>query len=110
MSLAVLAEGYRATLERGERDAAAAEVPLDFVVREDLRRLVPVQEAASLERFRALGDDVGVVPVLRASGGAGRIEGLTGITLVGLPAASLPSCEGSRTASAWPPGSTRAAR
>ena len=52
--LALFAESYRATLARGERDQAAHRVPLDYVVREDLRRLIPVQDAASLERFGAL--------------------------------------------------------
>ena len=52
--LALFAESYRATLARGERDQAAHRVPLDYVVREDLRRLIPVQDAASLERFARL--------------------------------------------------------
>ena len=52
--LALFAESYRATLARGERDQAAHRVPLDYVVREDLRRLIPVQDAASLERFGEL--------------------------------------------------------
>ena len=49
--LALFAESYRATLVRGERDQAAHRVPLDYLVREDLRRLIPVQDAASFERF-----------------------------------------------------------
>ena len=44
--LALFAESYRSTLDRGERDQAAHRVPLDYVVREDLRRLIPVQDAA----------------------------------------------------------------
>ena len=63
-SLALFAESYRATLSRGERDQAAHRVPLDYAVREDLRRLIPVQDAASFERFRALRG-VEVAPVLR---------------------------------------------
>ena len=51
--LALFAESYRSTLARGERDQAAHRVPLDYVVREDLRRLIPVQDAASLARFRS---------------------------------------------------------
>ena len=80
--LALFAESYRATLVRGERDQAAHRVPLDFVVREDLRRLIPVHDAASLERFRAL-PGVEVAPVLRLTGGIGRLEGESGITLLG---------------------------
>ena len=81
--LALFAESYRATLARGERDQAAHRVPLDYVVREDLRRLIPVQDAASLERFREL-DGVEVVPVLRLTGGVARLEGESGITLLGV--------------------------
>jgi hypothetical protein len=93
-SLALLAEAYRATLAEGERDAAAFAVPLDFVVREDLRRLVPVQEAATLERFSELAPGVRAEPVLRLTGGAGRIEGVTGLTLLGLRPGTLPSLRG----------------
>ena len=64
-ALALLAEGYRATLARGEADQAAFAVPLDVVVREDLAALVPVLDAAPLERFERLGGGVDAVPVLR---------------------------------------------
>ena len=87
--LALFAESYRATLARGERDQAAHRVPLDYVVREDLRRLIPVQDAASLDRFRELG--VEVAPVLRVTGSVARLEGESGITLLGLPPATLPA-------------------
>ena len=53
-ALALLAEGYRATLVQAESDQAAFAVPLDIVVREDLKSLVPVLDAAPLERYRAL--------------------------------------------------------
>ena len=82
--LALFAESYRATLARGERDQAAQRVPLDYTVREDLRRLIPVQDAAPLARFRAL-PATEVSPVLRLTGGVGRLEGESGITLLGLP-------------------------
>ena len=96
--LALFAESYRSTLARGERDQAAHRVPLDYVVREDLRRLIPVQDAASLDRFRELGVDV--APVLRVTGGVGRLEGETGITLLGLPPATLPELHGWRDSDA----------
>ena len=38
-------------LPAANADQAAHRVPLDYVVREDLRRLIPVQDAASLDRF-----------------------------------------------------------
>ena len=94
--LALFAESYRATLARGERDQAAHRVPLDFVLQEDLRRLIPVLDAAPLERFRALGPAVEVAPVLRLRGGVGRLEGESGITLLGVPPSSLPRLHGWR--------------
>ena len=96
--LALFAESYRATLARGERDQAAHRVPLDYVVQEDLRRLIPVQDAASLDRFRELG--VEVAPVLRVTGSVARLEGESGITLLGLPPAILPELHGWRDSDA----------
>ena len=93
--LALFAESYRATLARGERDQAAHRVPLDYVVREDLRRLIPVQDAVSFERFGEL-PGVEVAPVLRLTGGVGRLEGESGITLLGLPPTALPQLHGWR--------------
>ena len=40
-ALALLAEGYRATLSRADREQAAFQVPLDVMVRENLQNLVP---------------------------------------------------------------------
>ena len=107
--LALFAESYRSTLARGERDQAAHQVPLDYVVREDLRRLIPVQDAASLERFRALGD-VEPVPVLRLTGGVGRLEGESGITLLGLDPGALVHVNGWRDDEARAPRQELAAR
>ena len=58
-ALALLAEGYRATLVRAEGDQASFAVPLDIVVREDLKSLVPVLDAAPLARYEALAGRVG---------------------------------------------------
>ena len=95
-ALALLAEGYRATLTRGEADQAAYRVPLDVVVREDLRRLVPVLDAAPLDRFARLGGGVEAVPVLRVTGGTGAAEGVTGVTVLGVPAAAVGRLHGWR--------------
>ncbi|HEY7795694.1 MAG TPA: FtsX-like permease family protein [Gaiellaceae bacterium] len=92
--LALFAESYRSTLARGERDQAAQRVPLDYVLREDLRRLIPVQDAAPLERFSLAGAEA--APVLRLTGSVGRLEGETGITLLGLPPQTLPHLHGWR--------------
>ena len=84
-ALALLAEGYRATLARGEREQAAFQVPLDLAVREDLGALVRVFDAAPLERFRDLAGPEGeAFPVLRVTGGAGRAERVGGVTVLGL--------------------------
>ena len=89
-ALALLAEGYRATLVRADREQAAFRVPLDVVVREDLRNLVRVFDVASTERFAELAGEGGAAhPVLRVSGGAGRAERVSGVTVLGLDRASI---------------------
>jgi hypothetical protein len=83
--LALFAEGYRATLARGEQEQAAFEVPLDVTVREDLGSLVRVFDAASVPRYRALaGAEGDAYPVLRVTGSAGRSEQVAGVTVLGL--------------------------
>jgi len=91
LGLALFAETYRSTLERGEADQAAFAVPTDYVLREDLTRLVPVLQAAPLRRFRTLAPGVRAIPVLRLSGNVRRLEGSPGLTLLGLPARDIPS-------------------
>ncbi len=95
-ALALLAEGYRATLSRAEADQAAFRVPLDVVVAEDMTRLVPVLDAAPVRRFGSLTAGVDAVPVLRLRAGAGRAEGISGVTVLGLPAAAIPRLHGWR--------------
>ena len=107
--LALFAETYRATLARGERDQAAHRVPLDYVVREDLRRLIPVQDAASFARFRAL-PAIETYPVLRLTGGVGRLEGESGITLLGIEFSALTRLNGWRESDSRPPFSELAVR
>ena len=96
--LALFAES-RSTLARGERDQAAHRVPLDYVVREDLRRLIPVQDAAPLTRFGSL-PGAEATPVLRLTGGVGRLEGETGITLLGIDRGELVHLNGWRDSEA----------
>ena len=107
--LALFAESYRATLVRGERDQAAHRVPLDYVVHEDLRRLIPIQDAASFPRFEEL-PGVEVSPVLRLTGGIGRLEGESGITLLGIQPAALAQLNGWRDSDADAPRSELARR
>jgi hypothetical protein len=89
-AVALLAEGYRATLVRGDHEEAAFEVPADVVVREDLGNLVRVFDAAPTERFRKLvGAEGAAWPVLRVTGGAGRAEHVSGVTVLGLNGAAI---------------------
>ena len=84
-ALALLAEGYRATLLRADREQAAFQVPLDVTVREDLANLVRVFDVASRERFEQLAGEGGAAyPVLRVTGSAGRAERVSGVTVLGL--------------------------
>ena len=87
LGLALFAETYRSTLARGETDQAAFAVPADFVVREDLTKLVPVFQAAPLKRFASVAH---ATPVLRVSGNVSRLEGSPGLTLLGIPAGDIP--------------------
>ena len=89
-AVALLAEGYRATLDRADREQAAFAVPHEVVVREDLGNLVRVFDAAPIERFEQLvGDDGAARPVLRVSGGAGRAERVSGVSVLGLDRAAI---------------------
>jgi hypothetical protein len=87
----------------GDLDAQRADqahrVPLDYLVREDLRRLIPVQDAASFQRFGEV-PGVDVSPVLRLTGGIGRLEGESGITLLGIPPSALAQLNGWRDSDA----------
>lgn len=86
LGLALFAETYRSTLARGETDQAAFAVPADFVVREDLTKLVPVFQAAPLKRFASVAH---ATPVFRVSGNVSRLEGSPGLTLLGIPAGDI---------------------
>ena len=81
LGLALFAQTYRSTLERGQSEEAAYAVPADFVLREDLTKLVPVPAALSAaDRARV---DSTLFPVLRLSGSISRLS--SGITVLGLP-------------------------
>ncbi len=95
-ALALLAEGYRSTLVQAERDQASFAVPLDIVVREDLRSLVPVLDASSLERYGSVAEGSKAVPILRVRTGTGNAEGIRGVTMLGLPAGEIPNVSGWR--------------
>ena len=69
-ALALLAEGYRATLARADREQAAFQVPLDIVVREDLQNLVRVFDARRSSGSRRLAGKGGAA--LSGPAGDGR--------------------------------------
>ena len=96
VGLALFAESYRSTLSGSQGEQAAYAVPLDFVVREDLTRLVPVYEAAGPENFQALGPGVRAERVLRLGANVSRSGGQTGITVLGLDASVVPLLHGWR--------------
>src|SRR5205823_6348645 len=70
---------YRWTLTRTQADEAAFAVPADYVVREDLARLVTPFEAAPPSAFRRLGDPL---PVVRTAAAVGDRP----LALLGVPA------------------------
>jgi hypothetical protein len=97
LGLALFAESYRATLAQGQAEQAAWQVPLDFTLRQDLSRLVPVRDAAPAERLRALGADVRTEPVLRVSGNVSGAGPRTGVTVLGIDSQLVRSLEGWRS-------------
>jgi hypothetical protein len=89
-AVALLAEGYRATLVRADSEQAAFRVPHEIVVQEDLHNLVRVFDAAPLERFEeVVGDGGAARPVLRVTGGAGRAERVSGVSVLGLDGTAI---------------------
>jgi hypothetical protein len=84
--LALFADAYRSTLARGQEDQAAFAMPADFILREDLRNLVPVTDVGS----------IGGAEILRRSGDVARLEGSHGVTLLGLPRTALAGIDGWR--------------
>ena len=89
LGLAVFAEAYRATLVRGQNDQASFAVPVDDIVSEDLTKLVPVFQTASLDRFATAVPRGRAFAVLRQSGNVRRLEGTEGVTVLGIPAGEL---------------------
>ena len=96
VGLALFAATYAATLARGQRDQAQFAVPADFVLREDLSRLIPVREAATPAAVARLGDGVRAAAVTRHSSSLRGSAAVTGITVLGLDPALLPALDGWR--------------
>ena len=87
LGFALFAAAYRTTLQRGQTEQAAYAVPADYVLTEDLAKLVPVTE---------IRPPHGAVRVLRLSGDVSRLGG-SSFTLLGLPARRLPDVGGWRS-------------
>ena len=96
-ALALLAEGYQATLVQAEGDQASFAVPLDVLVREGFASLVPVLDAAPLQRYAAIAGGTDAVPVVRLRASAGGAEGVSGVTVLGLPAREIAVVHGWRS-------------
>ncbi|HET7045321.1 MAG TPA: hypothetical protein VFI37_10770 [Gaiellaceae bacterium] len=88
LGLALFAAAYRSTLTTGQRDQADYAVPADFVLSEDLGKLVSVSSVP-----RPPGD---AIPVLRATGGVSRLETSNGADVLGIPADALTRIDGWR--------------
>jgi len=89
IGIAVFAIAYRATLVQGEGEQARYAVPAPFLLREDLGRLVTVQEAPPPQRFHTAS-------VVRESGFVSGSGGRD-FTLLALPARSIAAIDGWRS-------------
>jgi hypothetical protein len=119
VGLGLLASGYHATLERGVRDEAAYEIPLDFNVTEGTQGVpladtgtspapldysatqgshpVAPLDAAPLAAYAALAPGVRAYPVLRRYGDVpGSGTGFASPLLLGLPADAIREVHGWR--------------
>ena len=93
VGLATFAATYRATLVSNQRDEAGFAVPADYILREDNRRLVTVQHAASPSDYAGLGHSA---LVLRSSGHVTGVRDQTSFTLLGLPRTAIARLHGWR--------------
>ncbi len=97
VGLALFAETYRSTLVRGERDQAAFAVPADYVVREDLSQLIPVDAAVTPAVLESLPGALRVEPVTRQNGNIQGAADVSGVAVLGLSARALPRIDGWRS-------------
>ena len=97
LGLALFAESYRSTLVGGRDDQAEFAVPADFVLREDLSRLIAVRDAATSDQLHELGPSVNAREVTRLNGSVRGAFGLSGITVLGLESEAVRSIDGWRS-------------
>jgi len=91
LGLALFLDAYRATLSRSQHDQALYAAPMDFLVSEDLRSLIPVN-SVPFERYPGSPK----VRVMRSTGEIPQLAG-GGFTLMGIPADKLARIDGWRS-------------
>jgi hypothetical protein len=93
VGLALFAETYRWTLVRGQRDQAAFAVPADYVVSEDISKLVPVRTAVTPALARELDGRF----VTRQGGNIEGAASLGNVAVLGLEPETLSGIRGWRS-------------
>ncbi len=89
LGLALFAASWRATLERGARDQAAFQVPLEATLTEGTSLVQPL-DLASIDGYNRLAPGVTAFPVVRRLADvAGEGASVASPTLLGLPAAAI---------------------
>ncbi|HZO50288.1 MAG TPA: FtsX-like permease family protein, partial [Gaiellaceae bacterium] len=89
LGLGLFAASWRATLERGARDEAAFDVPLDVTLTEGARLVLPF-DAAGRSGYEALAPGVRAYPVLRRSADvAGVGASVVSTAVLGIPPAAV---------------------
>jgi hypothetical protein len=96
LGLSLFAGLYRSTLERGQRDQAAFAVPADFVLREDLSRLIPVTRALAPGSLDALPRGASAERVLRIEASVNTIVEAIPTTVLGLDPGDIQAFDGWR--------------
>jgi FtsX-like permease family protein len=94
--LAFFCATYRTTLVESQSEQASFAVPADYVLREDLRRLIAVRGVATPQALHVLGPGARSYPVTRQSSSIGGSITVTGITVLGVEPDLIPTLDGWR--------------
>ena len=97
IGLGTFAETYRSTLVAARGDQATFAVPADFVLREDLARLIPVRDVATHPNVADLRASGAATDVTRLSASLVGVADVGGIELVGLEPTAIRELDGWRT-------------
>ena len=93
VGLGLFALAYRSTLDRHLAAEARQQVPADYVLAEDLSRLVPPLAAATPASLAALAPGVSAAPVLRLTADVNGTGAQGQATLLGVPVEALPAAQ-----------------